>query len=109
MSRTSRRRGKRSRGLRKFVRGNQNAGAGIFKDVGHLLRGKPNIHRHERAACHGHAIVHLQHDVAIGAERRDSIALLSPCASQQSREAMRPLSKLAIGKAALAVDDGRAL
>jgi hypothetical protein len=73
------------------------------------LQGEPNIHRHQRAARHGHAIVHLQHDVAIGAERRDSITLLSARASQQSRETMRAISKLAVRKSPLAVDDGYAL
>jgi hypothetical protein len=47
--------------------------------------------------------------VAIGAKRRDSITVLGPDVSQHSREAMRPLSKLAIGKAALAIDDTCAL
>jgi hypothetical protein len=53
--------------------------------------------------------VHFEHHVAIGAERGDSIPVLRPCASQQSRKAMRPLSKLAIRKAAVAIDDGCAL
>jgi hypothetical protein len=53
--------------------------------------------------------VHFEHDVAVSAERRDPIALLSAGIAQQSREAMRPLAKFAISKATHAVNDGGAL
>src|ERR1700686_4165430 len=44
--------------------------------------------------------------MAIGAERGNAIALPHSRIAQQSREAMRPVSKFAIGKTEIAVNDG---
>jgi hypothetical protein len=47
--------------------------------------------------------------MTIRAERRDSIGVLSPRASQHPREAMRPLSKLTVRKATFTIDNGGTL
>jgi hypothetical protein len=53
--------------------------------------------------------MHFEHDVAVGTKSRDSIARLSAFALEESCQPVRPLAKLGIRKAALAIHDGRAI
>ena len=98
--------GEGRRGLGELPGRHQERGAGVLEDVGHLRLGQPDVDRHQYAATHRHRVVQLEHDVAVGAQRRDPVALPDAGPRQRAHESGAAVGQLAVREPDLAVHHG---
>jgi hypothetical protein len=82
----------------------QHARAGVLDNVRELLRGQPGVEGAEHSARERHTVVRLEHQVRIAGEHRHAIACREPQLAQSTSHPLRPGPKLAVGKAAFAID-----
>ena len=101
--------GDRPRRIRELVRRHQQACAAVIEDVAQLGFGQSNVERHQHRSGARYCVVHLQHHVAVGAQRRDAVARPDTEAGQCRRQLRCPLVELGVAERAVAVDDGGAL
>ena len=91
------------RGVGELVGGDQDARAGVLDDVGQLVDREPDVERHQHRAAHRHAVVQLEHHVAVRAQRGDPVARFDAEVRQCPGQRQRTLEQLGVGEPALAV------
>ena len=84
----------------------EEARAGVAEDVVDLGRAEAGVDGDEDAAGGGDGEVGLQHRRGVGAEEGDAVVLLETDVAQAVGEAIDALGGLALGVAAVTMDDG---
>ena len=85
--------------------GDKDLGAAVAEDVRQLIARQPDVERNEHRPGQRHAVVQLQHDVAVHAQRGDPAARRHAEPQQGAREAVRAVRELGVGEAPFPVDD----